>query len=131
MSESYNDDFNGRIFRSSGCFQFLEPQKGDDFISNQSGNKAYLRFCEDIGVECKEVKRNVDGQTIKVKQLPNIEEKDVLGVAVIAVLNFGKSYVNKNGFDTKPMQVKFIKKWEGGKRLDIKTTKELEDDIPF
>ena len=131
LSESYNDDFNGRIFRSSGCFQFLEPQKGDDFISNQSGNKAYLRFCEDIGVECKEVKRNVDGQTIKVKQLPNIEENDVLGVAVIAVLNFGKSYVNKNGFDTKPMQVKFIKKWEGGKRLDIKTTKELEDDIPF
>ena len=124
-------EFNGRMFRSSGCFQFLEPKEGDSFVSNKSGNKAYLRFCEDIGIDCKEVERDVDGQTVIVKQLPNIEEKTVLGKPVIAVLNYGKSYKNKNGFDTKPMQVKFIKKWEDGKPLDIKTEEESLDDIPF
>jgi len=29
------------------------------------------------------------------------------------------------------MQVKFIKKWEDGKPLDIKTEEENLDDIPF
>ena len=131
LADNDNKEFNGRIFRSNGCFQFLEPKEGDKFISNQSGNKSYLRFCEDVGIDCAEVEREVDGETIKVKQLPNIEEKDVLGVPVIAVLNFGKAYEDKNGYTKKPMQVKFIKKWADGERLDVKTTKELEDDIPF
>ncbi len=126
-----DEEFNGRIFRSSGIFQFLEPQKGDTFVSNKGGNKSYLRFCEDIGVECEEVEREVDGEKLKVKQLPNLTEKDVLGAPVIGVLNFGKSYKDKNGFTKKPMQVKFIKKWADGERLDIKTAKEIEDDIPF
>ncbi len=29
------------------------------------------------------------------------------------------------------MQVKFIKKWEGGERLEVKTSQEAIDDIPF
>jgi hypothetical protein len=131
LADNDNKEFNGRIFRSSGCFQFLEPKKDDKFISNQSGNKSYLRFCEDIGIDCTEVEREVDGETIKVKQLPNITEKDALGAPVIAVLNFGKSYKDKNGFTKKPMQVKFIKKWEGGERLEVKTSQEAIDDIPF
>ena len=35
-------EFNGRFFRSSGIFQFLEPQEGDTFISNKSGNNIIL-----------------------------------------------------------------------------------------
>lgn len=131
LSDNNDKEFQGRIFRSSGVFQFLEPKEGDSFVSNQSGNKAYLRFCEDVGVECEEVEREIDGDKIQVKQLPNLTEKDVLGAPVVAVLNFGKSYKDKNGFDKKPMQVKFIKKWSDGKRLDIKTSEEAIDDIPF
>lgn len=124
-------EFNGRMFRSSGCFQFLEPKDGDTFVSNKSGNKAYLRFCEDIGIQCKEVEREVEGQTIIVKQLPNLDEKAVLGKPVIAVLNYGKTYKDSNGFEKKPMQVKFIKRWEEGKQLEVKTSQEDLDDIPF
>ena len=121
----------GRTFRSSGCFQFLEPQKGDKFVSNSSGNKAYLRFCEDLGIECSEVEREIDGTKVKVKQLPNVSEKDVLGKPVIAVLNYGKEYTNKNGYKTKPLQCKFIKKWSDGEIVEIKTAEENLDEIPF
>ena len=48
---SSGKDYIGRTYKGGGVFRFLEPEDGDDFVSNSGGNQNYLRFCQTLGVE--------------------------------------------------------------------------------
>ena len=116
-------DYIGRVYRSGGIFRFLEPQEGDDFVSNAEGNKSYLRFCETLGVKIEKKKVNVDGVDMEVKVLPSLDTTEINGKPAIAVVDKGKPYTSKDGKERTPYLVKFIKTWEEGKEKDA--------DIPF
>ena len=116
-------DYIGRIYRSGGIFRFLEPQEEDDFVSNASGNKSYLRFCETLGMKIEKKKVNVDGVDMEVKVLPSLDTTEINGKPAIAIVDKGKPYTSKDGKERTPYVVKFIKTWEEGKEKDA--------DIPF
>ena len=116
-------DYIGRVYRSGGIFRFLEPQDGDDFVSNAEGNKSYLRFCETLGMKIEKKKVNVDGVDMEVKVLPSLDTTEINGKPAIAVVDKGKPYTAKDGKERTPYIVKFIKTWEEGKEKDA--------DIPF
>ena len=113
--------FKGKVWR------FLEPQKGDTFSSNNEGNKGYVYFCAAIGVECPTEKKDIDGKKVEVKTLPHLNSADIIGKAVTAVVDYGRTYKDKNGNERTFMDCKFIKQWEDGK--DKK--EESGNDIPF
>lgn len=116
-------EYVDRSYRSNGIFRFLEPSKDDDFVSNSKGNDRYLRFCESIGLDIKRKVVKMDGQDVEVQVLPPLKGTDIDGVPVIAVIDEGKPYKNKEGQERTPYLVKFIKKWEGGVKKDA--------EIPF
>lgn len=116
-------EYVGRTYKSNGIFRFLEPKEGDDFVSNSSGNKRYFRFCETIGVEIPRKVVKMDGQDVEVQVLPPLQASDIDGTPVIAMIDTGKPYKNKEGQERTPYVVKFVKQWEGGVKKDA--------DIPF
>jgi hypothetical protein len=116
-------EYVGRTYRSNGIFRFLEPKKGDDFVSNSSGNKRYFQFCETLGIEIPRKVVKMDGQDVEVQVLPPLKGTDIDGAPAIAIIDKGKSYKNKDGQERTPYVVKFVKKWEGGVKKDA--------DIPF
>ena len=118
------EDYVGRSYRANGVFRFLEPEEGDDFVSNTDGNKGYFAFCRSIGVECPTKVIQIDGQDVEVNQLPSLTEEDINGKPAIGVVKEGKPYVNKDGDKRTPYEVIFVKTWEGGKEKS-------SDDIPF
>ena len=122
-------EFVGRKLRSDGVFRYLEPAEGEDFTGNPQGNTGYLKFCEAVGIECKEVEREIDGNKVSLKQLPSIIESDVLGKAVAITVKYGKPYTNNKGFETTPLVIKYINKWSEG--VDKKIEKVDLDEIPF
>lgn len=128
LEETKGDVYVGRKFRGK-LWRFLEPQDGDTFESNSSGNKAYLRFCQNIGVECPSEKRTIDGEDVDVQLLPNLTTDDMLGQPVIAFVDKGKPYTDKNGVQKQFFDCKFCKKWDDGKRKDISSGGKNE--IPF
>jgi hypothetical protein len=126
--QTYGDakgkDYIGRKYNANGIFRFIEPGEGDDFKSNQGGNKAYFRFCETLGIECPTKKVKIDGEEVEVKELPHLSVDDVNNRAVIAFIDKGKQYKDrKTGEMRTPHVVKFVKTWEGGADLD--------EEIPF
>ena len=112
---------------ADGVFRFLEPTDDDHFISNAEGNKRYLMFCQSLGMDIKTEERTVNGKTLRVQILPNINADDLNGTPVIAVVARGKDWVNDQGETMPSWRCKFTKRWESGtKMMDHKT-----DDLPF
>ena len=126
--ETKGHDYVGKKFRGN-LWKFLEPGKDDDFDSNADGNTGFLRFCDTIGKECPIETRNIDGEDIEVKLLPSLSAEDFLGQPVIAFVDKGRAYTDKNGKQRQYHDCKFCKKWEEGKKKDISAGGKNE--IPF
>ena len=120
--------YAGREIKSIGVFRYLEPSKGDSFVSHPSGNRNYLNFCEALGVECPTEKRKIDGKEVEVKALPSLNVSDISGRPVKAVVKQGKSFKAKDGKTRFYMDVKWVMKWEDGKIIE---TNEGSNEIPF
>ena len=128
LEDTKGDVYVGKKFRGK-LWRFLEPQKGDKFESNSDGNKAYLTFCKNIGKECPIEVRTIDGEDIEVQLLPNLTTEDFLGQPIIAFVDKGRPFTNKNGEKRQYFDCKFCKKWEGGKKRTISSGGKNE--IPF
>tara|TARA_R110002012_G_C11661827_1_gene612285 strand:+ start:2856 stop:3485 length:630 start_codon:yes stop_codon:yes gene_type:complete len=122
-------EFTGRKLRSDGIFRYLEPGPKDSFKGRPDMNMGYLKFCEAIGLECKELKREIDGNEVAVKQLPSIIEEEVLGKAVKVTTQYGRPYKNNKGFETTPLVIKYFNIWKDGTDKTIEKTN--LDEIPF
>lgn len=118
---SLGEDYIGRTYKGSGIFRFLEPEEGDDFVSNSDGNKSYLMFCKTLGVEISIKNVEMDGKDIEVQTLPSLDTGEINGRPAIAVVDKGKPYMWE-GKERTPYVVKFVKAWEDG---------EVSNDIPF
>lgn len=123
---SEGKDYVGRVYKGSGVFRFLEPEEGDDFVSNATGNQNYLRFCQTLGVEIPTKTVEMNGESVEVQALPSLDTNEINGKPAIAVVDKGKPYTWQ-GKERTPYVVKFIKKWEDGKAK----TGEDGNDIPF
>ena len=121
-------DYVGKKFKGN-LWKFLEPSKDDTFESNADGNTGFLRFCDTIGKDCPIETRNIDGEDIEVKLLPSLSAEDFLGQPVIAFVDKGRPYTDKNGKTRQYMDCKFCKKWDEGKKKDISAGGKNE--IPF
>ena len=122
--EVKGDEYKGRKFRGS-LWRFLDPQKGDTFDSNPDGNKKYLYFCEAVGLKCPKEKRTINGEEVEVLSLPSINEAELIGKPVVAVVKKGRPFKNKEGKTRTFYDCKWIKQWKEGK------VKKVEDEIPF
>ena len=125
--QSAGKDYAGRSYRSGGVFRFLEPEDGDEFVSNADGNKSYLRFCETLGVEIETKVVVMNGQDVEVKCLPTLDTSEINGKPPIALVDQGKPYTTQDGKERTPYIVKFIQEWADGKAKSM----EASDDIPF
>ena len=123
---SEGKDYVGRAYKGSGVFRFLEPEEGDDFVSNATGNQNYLRFCQTLGVEIPTKTVEMNGDSVEVQVLPSLDTGEINGKPAIAVIDKGKPYTWQ-GKERTPYVVKFVKKWEEGK---VKTGED-GNDIPF
>jgi hypothetical protein len=137
--EFYYEGIDGKPTKTSGSvyvggkfrgklWRFLEPSKDDTFESNANGNTGYLKFCETIGVDCPTETRTIDGEDVEVQLLPNLTSDLMLGKPVIAFVDKGRPFKNKQGVETFFWDCKFCKKWQGGTKKDINTG---DGDIPF
>ncbi len=126
-----NTVFAGREIKGMGVFKFLQPNGSDDFEANPGGNKAYANFCKVMGKEPKIAEIEVEGKKVKVRELPDISEDDILGMSVTAIIRKGRPWTsNKDGVTRTPLEVKWMKFWDGPKL----TTSELypeDKDLPF
>ena len=129
LANANGEDYVGRELRSVGFFQFLHPKDGDDFEANPGGNRRYLQFCEAIGIKLETKEIEIDGEKRKVKQLPNLTESDILGVAVLAVIKNGKPWEGKDGKSRTSLEVKWLEPWQDGKPVSVDDV--AKDDIPF
>ena len=128
LEKTKGDVYVGKKFRGK-LWRFLEPQKKDEFESNSDGNKAYLTFCKNIGKECPIETRNIGGEDVEVQLLPNLTTEDFLGQPIIAFVDKGRPFKDKNGETKQYFDCKFCKKWEGGKKINI--TSGGKNEIPF
>ena len=112
---------------ADGVFRFLEPTGDDKHESNAEGNKRYMRFCQSIGLEIPTEERTINGKTVKVQLLPEIDVEKLNGTPVIAVVGRGDDWINDTGKTMPSWRVKFTKLWTDGKRLAATTT----NDLPF
>ena len=71
--------------------------------------------------------REVNGKTIDVQVLPTLEESDINGRPVIAVVGRDKDWINDDGETMPSFRVKYVKLWKEGKRLAAMNT----NDLPF
>ena len=112
---------------ADGIFRFLEPTTDDTFVSNSEGNKRYMMFCQSLGMKIKTEERTVNGSTVKVQVLPDLDETKLNGTPVVAVVGRGKDWVNDEGQTRPSWRCKFTKHWKDGTRLVIGSS----DDLPF
>ena len=112
---------------ADGVFRFLEPTGDDKHESNAEGNKRYMRFCESLGLEIPTEERTINDKTVRVQLLPDVEETDLNGTPVIAVVGRGQDWVNDSGETRPSWRCKFTKRWADGKKLATTTT----NDLPF
>ena len=119
--------YEGREIRTKGIFLFLNPSNGDDWESNNGANESYLRFCENIGVECPEVEVELDGEKTKVKQFPILDASDLIGKPIRAYI-VEESWRDKSGQSRTSVKAVGFEKWEAPLRDDLK---DKHDDIPF
>ena len=117
--------YEGKVLKASGIFKFLEPKDGDTFQSNPEGNRSYSMLCQTLGLEIKEVETEVSGEMKKCKVLPDIKKEHLEGFPATAVVGPGKPWTNSSGEKRRSWEVKFIKKWDGGTKLEDKS------DVPF
>ena len=118
------EPYVGWKIKARGIFRFLEPVDGDTFESNSENNVAYLRFCQALGLTIETTKREVKGKTLDVQILPTLEESDINGKPVVAVVGRDKDWINSDGQTMPSFRVKYVKLWKDGKRL-------ATDDLPF
>ena len=71
--------------------------------------------------------KTINGEEVVVKSLPMLEEADLLGKPVVAVVGEGNKYTNKNGKEVTPKEVKFVKVWKAGDIKEITS----DADVPF
>ena len=121
------EHYVGKTIIADGVFRFLEPTDGDTFESNAEGNKRYLMFCQSLGMEIPTEERTINGKTVTVQLLPDVNETDLNGAPVVAVVGRGQDWTDDTGKNRPSYRVKFTKRWESGKRLATTTT----DDLPF
>ena len=128
--EITGEQFIGKKLLAKGVFKFLDPQEGDDFEANPTGNKKYMLFCEALGIKPTEETRTIDGKETAVKLLPTLTDEFMLGKPVTAVLRKVKDeWVNKNGEKMHySWRVAFSKAWQNGQTKEMKVN---EDDLPF
>jgi len=121
------EPYVGWTVSARGIFRFLEPGDGDTFESNSENNVAYLRFCQALGLTIETTKREMNGKTIDVQVLPTLEESDINGRPVVAVVGRDKDWINDDGETMPSFRVKYVKLWKEGKLLAPTTT----NDLPF
>ena len=109
MVETDGKPYVGKTFKGK-LWRFLEPAKDDTFESNTSGNKGYLKFCETIGVECPTETRTINGEDVEVQILPTLSPENMLGQPVIAFVDKGRAYKDRNGKQRQYYDCKFCKK---------------------
>ena len=126
--ETKGHDYVGKKFRGN-LWKFLEPGKDDTFESNAEGNANFLRFCDTIGKDCPVETRNINGEDIEVKLLPSLSAEDFLGQPIIAFVDKGRPYTDKNGKTRQYMDCKFCKKLDEGTKKEISAGGKNE--IPF
>ena len=114
--------FRGKIWR------FLEPTEKDTFEAYPEGNETFLKFCDIIGVECEQMTRQIDGQDVDVKVLPNLEASDMLGKPVKAFVDLGRPWTDGSGKKRQYWDSKYLNKWDEGKPKEITGG---DDEIPF
>ena len=120
--------FAGREIRSNGIFKFLHPSKDDEFEANPGGNKGYANFCTVIGKEPQVKEIEMNGEMVKVKELPDLTEDDILGSPVLAEIGRGKPWKSdRDGKTRTSLEVKWYRSWADGDKKDV----EAEDDLPF
>tara|TARA_R100000808_G_scaffold25079_1_gene61462 strand:- start:17172 stop:17816 length:645 start_codon:yes stop_codon:yes gene_type:complete len=130
MREVDGHHYVGWTVVADGVFRFLEPKDGDSFISNAEGNKRYLMFCQSLGMEIETSERTVNGKTVKVQILPDLDVNTLNGTPVVAVVGRGQDWVNDAGETRPSWRCKFTKRWESGTRIETTTTGG-NDDLPF
>ena len=122
-TELIDEGFKGRKVWSTGIFYFLAPSNGDTFQANPGGNGRYLSLAKAVGIDCKEVEINVNGEKRMVSQLPDLTEDDLLHKGVNVVVDFEKPWKNTEGETVKRLRVKSVTTWEDAPVYDV--------DIPF
>jgi len=127
MEETKGDCYVGSKFRGK-LWRFLEPTEKDTFEAYSEGNETFLKFCDAIGIECKLAKKEINGEQVEVKILPNLEADDILGKPVIAHVDLGRPWTDKEGKKRQYWDAKYVKEWEKGKSIEITGDK---DAIPF
>ena len=122
--------FAGREVRSNGVFKFLTPNGEDEWEANPGGNKGYANFCTVIGKEPETVEVEVNGEKVSMKELPNLNETDILGKPVLAVIGRGKPWKSdRDGKTRTSLEVKWFRTWADGEAMDPDTIE--DDDLPF
>ena len=84
-----------------------------------------MYFCEAVGLKCPKEKRTINGEEVEVLSLPSINEAELIGKPVVAVVKKGRPFKNKEGKTRTFYDCKWIKQWKEGK------VKKVEDEIPF
>ena len=121
------EEYIGKTIRARGVFRYLVPKDGDTFTANAEGNKSFTYFCDALQIEMPTKTKTINGEEVVVKSLPMLEESDLLGKPVVAVVGEGNKYTNKNGKEVTPKEVKFVKVWRDGHTKEITS----DADIPF
>jgi len=121
------EEYIGKTIRARGVFRYLVPKDGDTFTANPEGNKSFTYLCDALQIELPKKTKTVNGEEVVVKSLPTLEESDLLGKPVVAVVGEGNVYTNKNGKEVTPKEVKFVKAWRDGHTKEITS----DADIPF
>ena len=81
-----------------------------------------------IGKEPQVKEIEMNGEMVKVKELPDLTEDDILGSPVLAVIGRGKPWKSdRDGKTRTSLEVKWYRSWADGDKKDV----EAEDDLPF
>tara|TARA_Y100000401_G_scaffold55907_1_gene44274 strand:+ start:18255 stop:18860 length:606 start_codon:yes stop_codon:yes gene_type:complete len=117
----------GREVRTSGVFLFLNPSEGDDWEGNSGANERYLKFCENVGIDCPEVEIEVDGEKHNVKKFPVLEASDLIGKPVQAYI-VEEQWTDKQGKSRTSVKAVGFNRWDAPLNTSLKDS---HDDIPF
>ena len=124
--EAEGTEYVGQTIRGRGIFRYLVPTEEDTFTANPDGNRTYTYFCEAIGMQLPTIKKEINGETVKVKTLPTLTKEHITGVPVVAVVGRGNPYKNKNGKEITPSEIKFVKAWKDGTKMETTDESEIQ-----
>ncbi len=126
-AEIKGEIYIGREVRTCGIFLFLNPSEGDDWEGNSGANERYLKFCENVGIECPEIEVEIDGEKQKVKQFPILEASDLIGKPVKAYI-VEEAWTDKQGKSRTSVKAVGFDRWDAPLNTELKDS---HDDIPF